>query len=132
MEHWARNPLMEPLLMKIAYCRPVTLLKKVSVTNYRFLISKVVPKDYFCIRNLERFSRRIYWQFFLKLLLCITKTAGNNNIQKNPNHNSKKQASPKHYKHLSFYSSYFPWQVSIVTLQPTYLHFLNKDRGNAK
>ena len=28
--------------------------------------------------------------------------------------------------------SCFPGQVSIVNVEPTYLHFLNKDRGNAK
>ena len=28
--------------------------------------------------------------------------------------------------------SCFPWQASTVNLQPTYLHFFNKDRGNTK
>ena len=70
---------------KIVYCKPVTLLNKVSVKDYRFLILKAVPKDYFCLQNLERFSQKIYRQFFLKLLLCKTKMIGKNKIQLNRN-----------------------------------------------
>ena len=108
-------------------CRPVTSLKKVSVAYYRFLILKVVSKDYFCIRNLERFSQRIYWQYFLKLLICITKMTGKDNIQRNTNHKSNKKTSPKHYKCLSFYS-----QSLSLTGQHSnfgdYLHALFKPR----
>ena len=71
-----KTPLMERLFIKLAHRRPVILLNKVSVADYEFLILKAVPKGYVCLRNLERFYQRVYWQFFLKLLLCITKITG--------------------------------------------------------
>ena len=109
-------------------CRPVTSLKKVSVAYYRFLILKVVSKDYFCLRNLERFSQRIYWQYFLKL----TKMTGKDNIQRNTNHKSNKKQALNTTNAFPFTASHFPWQVSIVTLETTYMHFLNQDRGIVK
>ena len=100
---------MELLLVKIAYCRPLTLLKKVSVTDYRFLTLKAVPKDYCCLQKLERLSQGTYWQFFLKLFLWVTKVTGKNNIWTNANQSSNKQTIPKHYIYLSCYNQLLSW-----------------------
>ena len=45
---------------KIVYCKPVTLLNKFSVIDYRFVILNAVPKDYLILRNLEIFSQKVY------------------------------------------------------------------------
>ena len=41
-------------------CKPVALSNQVSFADYRFVILKAFPKDYFCSQNLERFSQIIY------------------------------------------------------------------------
>ena len=124
---------MESLLIKTPYCRTVTLLNKLSFADYRFLILKAVLRHQLCLQNLDRFSQIIHWQFVLKLLLCIKKGLRKSNIHTNANYIGKKQKQAINTTNIfPLTASWFPWEVSIVNLQPTYLYFLSKDRGNAR
>ena len=54
---------MESLLVEIAYCRPATLLSKVFAVDYRFLISKAVPKTTVVCKSLKDFLKELIDNF---------------------------------------------------------------------